>query len=260
MSTQTVVDQGPRVQESARRSPALHLVPQQGLRTDLASRMEVKFFAPHHDVSTLRKLLEGNGRKLVYNEPVSTVRSIYFDDVLLSSCQANIGGDGIRQKTRLRWYDSLEPQQDMFLEFKWRNFEITGKHRHALFAERPLAEMTYREIVEELIAVAPKERVADLLGGCEPIVIVEYKREHFAARNSPLRVTLDYDLVFYDQTGKNRISTSFPHTMTESVIIEAKAPPGHEQDVREFLYPLAPRISPFAKYFHGCLHLGLVHE
>ncbi len=260
MSTQTVVNHGPRVEVAARQGPALRLVPQDGPRTDLAARMEVKFVAPHHDVSTLRKLLEGNGRKLVYNQPVSTVRSIYFDDVQLSNCHANIGGHGIRQKTRLRWYDSLEPQQDMFLEFKWRNFEITGKHRHALFAERPLAEMTYREIVEELIAVAPKERIADLLGGCEPIVIVEYKREHFAARNSPLRVTLDYDLVFYDQTGKDRISTSFPQSMAGSVVIEGKAPPGHEQDVREFLYPLAPRISPCSKYFHGCQHLGLVHE
>jgi len=260
MSTRIVIDHGPRVEVAAGRTPALRLVPQDGPRRDLASRMEVKFVAPHQDVSTLRKLLEGNGRRLVYNQPVSTVRSIYFDDVQLSDCHANIGGHAIRQKTRLRWYDSLEPQQEMHLEFKWRNFEITGKHRYPLLAERPLAEMTYREIVEELIAVVPTERVADLMERCEPIVIVQYKREHFAARNSPLRVTLDYDLVFYDQTGKNRISTSFPQAMADTVIIEGKAPPGHEQDVREFLYPLAPRISPFSKYFHGCQRLGLVHE
>ena len=86
------------------------------------------------------------------------------------------------------------------------------------------------------------------------------KPASFAARNSPLRLTLDYDLAFYDQTGKKYISTAFRQPMVDMVLIEAKGPPGCEQDVREFLYPLAPRISPFSKYSHGCHHLGLVHD
>ena len=242
------------------RSSVFHLLPEDGPRADLASRLEIKYVAPHDDVPTLRKLLEGNGRRLVHNEPVSTVRSIYFDDVQLSACHANLSGFGQRQKTRLRWYDSLVPQQEVYLEIKWRKFQITGKHRYALHAERPLAEVTYRQIVEDLIGVVPAEHVVELMGNSEPIVIVEYKREHFAARNSPLRLTLDYDLAFYDQTGRKYISTAFRQPMVDMVLIEAKGPPGCEQDVREFLYPLAPRISPFSKYSHGCHHLGLVHD
>ena len=133
------------------RSPVFHLLPGDGPRADLASRQEIKFVLPHDDVPTLRKLLEGNGRRLIHNEPVSTVRSIYFDDVQLSACHANLGGFGQRQKTRLRWYDSLVPQEDVFLEIKWRNFQITGKHRYALHAERPLAEVSYRQMVDDLI-------------------------------------------------------------------------------------------------------------
>ena len=240
---------------------AFRLIENGGPRADLARRQEVKFVAPHTDVATLRKLLEGNGRRLVHNnDNVSTVRSIYFDDVQLSACHANIGGHGIRHKARRRWYDSLAPQQQVFLEIKWRNNRITGKHRYELEAQQPLMELGYREIIDGLINVSPTEHLAELLGSSDPIVIVEYKREHFAARFAPLRVTLDYDLVFYDQTGKRNISTAFPLAMADSVLIEGKGPPGCEQDVREFLYPLAPRISPFSKYFHGCQHLGLVYE
>ena len=47
-----------------------------GPRADLVSRQEVKYVAPHTDVATLRRLLETNGRRLVYNKPVSTVRSL----------------------------------------------------------------------------------------------------------------------------------------------------------------------------------------
>jgi len=229
-----------------------------GTRGDLVSRQEVKFVAPHTDVATLRRLLESNGRRLVYNRPVSTVRSIYFDDVQLTSCHANVGGIGRRRKVRLRWYDSLVPQENVFLEIKWRNNRITGKHRHALQVQQPLADLSYRRIIDDLIGVLPSAHVGDLLECYEPIVIVEYKREHFAASNGPLRVTLDYDLVFYDQTGKRSVSTAFPQSMLDTVIVEGKTPPGGEQDVRDFLHPLRPRITSFSKYFHACHHLGLV--
>ncbi len=45
------------------------------------------------------------------------------------------------------------------------------------------------------------------MGYCEPTVLVEYKREHFIAGD--LRLTIDYDLAFYDQTGKQFLSTRF---------------------------------------------------
>jgi len=255
MDTPMATEQEPRTES---RPSVFCLAEGDGPRADLVSRQEVKYVAPHTDVATLRRLLETNGRRLVYNKPVSTVRSIYFDDVRLSSCHANLGGISRRQKVRLRWYDSLVPRENVFLEIKWRNNRITGKHRHALRTRQPLADLSYRTIIEDLTGVLPPDRIGDLLGSHDPIVIVEYKREHFEARDAPVRMTLDYDLVFYDQTGKRAISTAFPQPMPNAVIVEGKTPPGGEQDVRDFLYPLKPRISAFSKYYHACRHLGLI--
>jgi hypothetical protein len=255
MNQPIVIDQN---SELGDQHSAFRLVEGYGLRADLVSRQEIKFVAAHPDVATIRKILESNGRRLVHNEPVSTVRSIYFDDVRLSSCHDNMAGIGRRRKLRLRWYDSLAPKRDVFLEIKWRNNRITGKHRHALQAQRSLVDLTFRELLDDLIEVSPTESIADLLRSSDPITIVEYKREHFADRHSPLRVTLDYDLVFYDQTGKRCISTDFPQPMIDTVIIEGKAPPGCEQDVCEFLHPLTPRVCQFSKYFHACNQLGFV--
>ncbi|MFP6766520.1 MAG: polyphosphate polymerase domain-containing protein, partial [Planctomycetaceae bacterium] len=183
------------------------------VRTDLASRREVKYVFPCGDVAKLRGLLNGSGRRLVHNKPVSTVRSIYFDDVQLSACRANIDGVSRRKKVRLRWYDSLVPDQNLFFEIKWRNNRITGKHRLQLQAQQPIAGLPYRQIVDELLGVLPAPYAGDLLASNEPILIVEYKREHFESREANLRATLDYDLAFYDQTGKRNISTSFPHRL-----------------------------------------------
>ncbi len=227
-------------------------------RSDLASRREVKFTLRGADLGKLRTILEANCRRLVHAGEVSTVRSIYFDDVRLSACRANLAGVGKRQKLRLRWYDSLRPGRDFFFEIKWRNNRVTGKHRLQIEACRPLVEMSYREILDSLMATLPREYLGQVLASSDPVAIVQYKREHFASSDGSLRVTLDYDLAFYDQTGRRYINTSFPHRLDGLVVVEGKTPVGQERELKRLLYPLALRVGRCSKYVHGCRLLGLI--
>jgi hypothetical protein len=94
----------------------------------------------------------------------------------------------------------------------------------------------------------------------EPIVIVEYHREHFASMDKRLRVTLDYDMTFYDQTGKTRISTAFPSKRPDLVVIEGKTAIGDEQSLRALFHPMRLKLSRCSKYVHGCKTLELIHE
>ncbi len=229
-------------------------------RSDLASRREVKFTLPGADLGKLRGLLSGNCRRLTYNRAVSTVRSIYFDDVRLSACRANLDGVGRRQKVRLRWYDSLQPTRDCFFEIKWRDNRVTGKHRLHLQCDYPLIEMTYRQIIDGLIETLPPQFVGIMLASSEPISLVEYQREHFATDDGCLRITLDYHIAFYDQTGQQYISTSFPQRLHNLVVIEGKAPVGRESELKELLYPFSLRVGRCSKYVHGCKLLGLIRE
>ena len=235
-----------------------HLVGEDASREDLAVRRETKYILPNADVGKFRKLLEGNARRLVHNEPVSTVRSIYFDDALLSDCQANLDGISPRRKVRLRWYDSLTPNDVLFFEIKWRENRATGKHRLELRARQEVRDLSYRKIFDELIDILPPQYIADLIKRSDPIVMVEYRREHFASADGRLRLTLDYDLAFYDQTGKRSISTSFQFPMPDMFVVEVKGPESCQQEVKELLYPFAPRMGPCSKYVHGCCQLGLV--
>ena len=227
-------------------------------RSDLASRREVKFTLPGADLAKLRAVLDANCRRLVHNDRVSTVRSIYFDDVRLSACRANLAGVGRRQKLRLRWYDCLVPGNDFFFEIKWRKNRITGKHRLQLQASRPLAEMSYRQIMEGLMETLPDEHIGQVLASSQPLAIVQYKREHFASPDGSLRVTLDYELAFYDQTGRRFINTSFPHRLHNLIVVEGKTPAGREWELKRLLYPLALRVGRCSKYVHGCRLLGLI--
>jgi len=236
----------------------LSLIDESETRRDLAERRETKFVFEDTDVKTIRALLQGSSKRLVHNQPVSIVRSIYFDDVGLSACHANLDGLGRRRKLRLRWYDQLKPGIDCYLEIKWRENRVTGKHRMRIKSETLVGELSYRRLYEELIAIVPERLVADVVQYNEPVVIVEYKREHFASIDGRLRSTIDYDLKYYDQTGKQAISLRFPQSKPDFVVLEGKTPVGSERELREMFYPLQLRAQRCSKYLHGCAMLGLV--
>ncbi len=228
-------------------------------RSDLSSRREIKYAIPQMDVGKLRRLLETNCRRLIHNDEISVVRSIYFDDAQMSACRANLDGLGVRRKLRLRWYDLLSPGRDFYFEIKWRDNRITGKHRLHLRSDRPLSELSYPQILANLEAVIPEHLKLDLLRYSEPIAIVQYNREHFATDDG-LRITLDYDLTYYDQTGRHRISTSFPRRLEGLLVLEGKTPIGREAELRRWLHPFSPRVGRCSKYVHGCCQLGLIRE
>ena len=190
-----------------------HLLDKGETRSDLAVRRETKFTFDRVDLDIIRHLLESNGRRLVHNQRVSTVRSLYFDDPRLSACHANVDGLGLRRKLRLRWYDQLLPGRDLYLEVKWRNNRVTGKHRFRLRANEPVGERDYAELIPAILHATPTPRAFDVLANPEPVVVVEYRREHFASLDGLLRVTIDYDLAFYRQLGQQRLRMEFPCRM-----------------------------------------------
>jgi len=190
----------------------------------------------------LRKILESNCRRIVYNEPISTVRSIYLDTWNLAAARANMDGIGRREKVRLRWYDRLKPPADFFFEIKWRKNRLTGKKRIKIRADQPLFLSSYRRTVKDLAEALENQPGHILMCYSEPVVIVEYKREHFISPDGDFRLTLDYDLVFYEQWGKRKPSVSFGIPLDHRVVLESKGRNINRDKLRSLLYPVSPRV------------------
>jgi VTC domain-containing protein len=227
-------------------------------RADLQRRKELKFTLHRADVRKLRVLLAGNGRQQVFNEPVSTVNSVYFDDANLSACRANLDGLGQRCKVRIRWYDSPQPGQSFFFEIKWRDNRVTGKHRLQIRAAERLSELSYSTIFASLSAALPEQCQRALVRYCEPTVLVRYQREHFAASDGSLRATIDYNITYFDQTSKRFVSTAFGVPHEGLVVLEGKTPVGREHELRSLVHPLGARVGRCSKYVYGCQLLGLI--
>lgn len=227
-------------------------------RRDLAQRREVKFTLAESDVGTLRSLLLGSGRRVVFQDAVSRVRSVYFDDAWLSGCRANFEGLDGRTKVRLRWYDSPLPGHECFLELKCRRNRLIGKHRLRVRSPEPVGSLPYCTLLARLAEAVPREYLPALAAHSEPIVLVEYQREHFVSPDRRVRATLDHHLVYYDQTGRQRICTAFGRPHEGFAVLEGKMPVGCEAELRSLLDPFAARVQKCSKYVHGCQLLHLI--
>lgn len=223
-----------------------------------ALRVEVKYAVPHADTGKLRTILAANCRRIVHAGEVSHVHSLYFDDWRLTSARENLGGADRRTKIRLRWYDSPLAGTHVFLEFKRRINRMIAKDRFALEAPFPVGGMDFDDLRRDIARLLP-ERFASLwaLRG-DPVVVNTYRREHFAVPGTPLRLTLDYDIVCYEQTGRRRLDLRHGFALDGYTVIEAKCPKGRETELPRILHPLRLRVTRSSKYLRGCLALGLV--
>ncbi len=221
-------------------------------------RIEAKYSFPGADLESLRQLLYGTCRRVSFNHSVSTVRSIYFDDHRLTACRGNLDGLATRNKVRLRWYDNVMPDGQAYFEVKWRENRVTGKYRVLMDLSQPLESIPYRDMPDALTEALPPELRPFALRYSQPIVLVEYHREHFVCADPRFRLTLDYDLKFYDQAGTTVPRCRFGFEEFGATLIEAKGPVGEESQLSNFFKPLSIRPSRSSKYIRGCVAIGLV--
>jgi SPX domain protein involved in polyphosphate accumulation len=236
----------------------LKIIHNEKKRDDLGMRREVKYLFWNADPGKLRNFLEVNCRRIVYHKAVSTVRSIYFDTYNLAACRANLNGIGRREKVRLRWYDSIEPISFFFFEIKWRKNLMTGKKRLKIGIMESFFDLPFHETFQQLESILPDAYANLLIRYPDPVIIVEYKREHFISLDQKFRLTLDYDLVYYDQFGKIKPDVHFARRTPEQVILECKGKQVNGKAFRELIFPFSPRVSRCSKYVTGCQFTGLI--
>lgn len=240
-------------------APALSLIDLHSDDAVTRQRHEIKFEYRNADVRKLYTILQVNNRRIIHTDEESVVNSVYFDDHHLSLLQDNIAGVGRRFKLRLRWYGTKLPGKKVFFEVKRRINNVITKDRYAITASRPLCEMQFSEIINELLRILPETPRELLRAHQQPVVLTCYRRRYFIARDSqlPIRITLDYDIAGYDQIGARYVLSRFRMPLHDRVVLEIKCSVGAEKHILRAIYPLCPRQSRFSKYVLCCRQLQL---
>ncbi len=169
----------------------------------MKNRLEYKYLLPLTIIDQLRNDLL---RYMEYDEYASrrplkgyTVRSIYLDSYDFKCYYEKLDGILVRNKFRVRGYDTREENKNIFLEIKRKHDGFISKNRYPV----PLQSFEKTWSIDSCTGDGNAEDDDALknfsyyyhLRNLQPKVLVTYDREPFQCKfGSSLRITFDKDL------------------------------------------------------------------
>jgi hypothetical protein len=210
-------------------------------------RHELKFACEERAYARVLANLRLSPMALREDHPPRVVQSIYFDTYGNRALADNLAGIADRQKLRFRWYGDAAEAVHGHLEVKFRRGILGDK----LFCEVP-APVQVRGVSRialqaALCAQIPVEwRLR--FDGHEPVQWIRYVRDYLVSADGRLRVTLDRELVAFDQrTGfllQDRRATPLPRLL----IIEVKGPDEERTALEQLLQEIGLHPGRCSKF------------
>jgi hypothetical protein len=211
------------------------------------SRHEIKLVGLARDYDRVRCELSLLPALLCPLHPTRTVQSIYLDSHDQAAVRDNLAGISRRRKVRFRWYGTATASARGRLEQKRRDNLLGDKRSFPIDDEIALDGARRHDFVRVLArALPPAGR--ELLHGLEPAQWVRYRRDYLADTTGLLRVTIDRELVAFDQRCGARLSCRHPTALPDLLVVEIKADAAHRDAIEQFLQLIPLRPSKCSKF------------
>jgi hypothetical protein len=183
--------------------------------------------------------------------PKRLISNVYFDTAHLDRYDENLAGVANRRKVRLRWYGDTDREARCVFEVKCKRGRVGWKLSQAISRPLDLEVMSWPEVVRAVREELSEELRLYLDSGGLPVLINRYQREYFCSFDGILRVTLDYDQLYFDQRYAAQPNTRRPHPPIEDAVIEFKAPPSEASRLARVIGALPLRVTRCSKYVRG---------
>jgi hypothetical protein len=182
--------------------------------------MELKHEIPAgHEVFLLKKIMKST---LSFREayPYRMINSIYFDTFSLSGFEESVSGNQIRQKHRMRWYETASEISPVTYEIKHKNSHLSWKHLNKTKHLINYNAQTWDELLIKKISI--HELPFPSLTNLKPVSLVTYKRLYYVSWDERIRLTIDNHISFRNQRLLNRPNFKDFSYHTSSSIVEMK--------------------------------------
>jgi len=178
--------------------------------------------------------------------PKRQINSLYFDNFNHSSYENSIEGSSERTKTRIRWYGTKTKTNKASLEIKLKkgfySWKIITKNFYTVNPKALRWDTFYlNNGLKQNIHTAN-------LNFLKPTSIVSYERSYFSNYDRNLRVTLDRNLVSFDQRLSTHPSYLYKKNHHGLLILEVKTDACHEDLVSSFIKDIPFSGRRFSKY------------
>jgi len=182
-----------------------------------------------------------------------SVNNIYFDDQNMSFYRQNVAGDANREKYRLRWYgDDFTQINNPTFEIKKKFGETGDKYSYKLKnLSLDLNEVTANEVQSIIEAKLLTEENTSLFANLkqlQPALYNTYERRYFLSHCERFRITLDYNMSFYNIKSRNFLASKIS---ANDIVLELKYERVHDDESRNLTQYLPVRLSKNSKYVRG---------
>ncbi|MBL7025053.1 MAG: VTC domain-containing protein, partial [Candidatus Marinimicrobia bacterium] len=99
----------------------------------MPGRQEDKYLIPMYSMDEIRKAILpyviADNHRALQESNIYEIRSIYFDSFELKDYYEKHAGLQMRKKLRVRGYNQVSQESEVFLEIKWKNNTFISKDR-----------------------------------------------------------------------------------------------------------------------------------
>ncbi len=221
-------------------------------------RYEIKFQFPLEEFSKIEQIIRSHyfSFKKFYQD--RQVNNVYFDSFDLFSYEENLCGQAKRCKVRYRWYGETWKHDKAVLEFKFKDQNTTFKKRFELKEKLLMKGQKLKTFRDNIFS----HRIVDLYAVDSaqfyPVLINQYKRCYWESADRLVRVTLDRDITFFDQTKFHSLNTNFSEKIGEVGVMEVKSAVENKALVEKIGQALPIKVSRFSKYVVGIQSASLI--
>jgi hypothetical protein len=215
------------------------------------TRYEFKMLAENFMVPDIRSWLRVHPIGFRVAHPKRLISSVYFDTVHLERYDENLAGVANRRKVRLRWYGDTDAEARCVFEVKCKRGRVGWKLSQAMSRPLDLTAMGWSAVVRSVRDELSEDLRLFLDFGGLPVLVNRYQREYFCSFDGALRVTLDYDQLYYDQRYAAEPNLRRAHPPIEDAVIEFKAPTSEASRLARVIGELPLRVTRCSKYVRG---------
>ena len=209
----------------------------------MQKRIEKKFIINSiYDDNIINLIQNRIGFKEIYEE--RQINNIYLDDFNLSRFYANIDGNFLKEKWRLRWYEeTFGSNKIVTLEQKSRAGNVQFKK----------TEITSKvNIFNNMMTNIFYEKLPVKLKNLYIINFNKYNRRYFANKDKSIRITVDKN-VSYSNIFKEKIFKINKTYKDKRIILEIKSVVNNEELLQNICQNLPLRVSRNSKYINGII-------
>lgn len=192
--------------------------------TRTPKRIEIKDLLSIRDSPEIEAALLTSPLGFYSPYPPRQINSLYFDSYDFRAVEESLSGNSLRKKLRLRWYGTIENTRYPTLESKCKKGHLSWKTLRETQLSIDLdASVWESAYLNENGESSCLQTINNLPMSCTRATsLISYSRRYYESADGRLRITLDQDLTFRDQTVYSKPNLLHIRHHPEKLILEIK--------------------------------------